>query len=65
MMELKKRASRINKNQGLVIEIFLDFVAEVKKEIYSAVQSTTYAELKDVPVIDGKNGKEICVRNTK
>lgn len=61
----KKRASRINKNQGLVIEIFLDLVAEVKKEIYSAVQSTTYTELKDIPVIDGKNGKEICVRNTK
>lgn len=61
----KRRASRINKNQGLVIEIFLDLVAEVKKEIYSAVQSTTYTELKDVPVIDGKNGKEICVRNTK
>lgn len=61
----KKRASRINRNQGLVIEIFLDLVANVKKEVYSAVQSKTYTELKNVPVIDGKNGKEICVRNTK
>ncbi|MBK0348918.1 hypothetical protein JDW15_09855 [Aerococcaceae bacterium zg-ZJ1578] len=58
----KRRATKINQNQGLVIEILLD-LARVYGKNYDAVLSITYTDLEVLPVIDGKNGKEICVRN--
>ena len=60
----KKRASHLNENQGLVIELLLDLRANVKKPfVYQAVRATTYTDVPQMPKLNGFNGKEICVKD--
>lgn len=58
----KKRASKLNQNQGLLIELLLDLAAEYNNN-YDAVRAETYTNIDFLPVIDGNNGTEICIRN--
>lgn len=58
----KNRATLLNQNQGLIIELLLDLASQHGKN-YEAVQSKTYTAIPFLPVIDGKNGEEICIRD--
>lgn len=58
----KNRATLLNQNQGLIIELLLDLASQHGKN-YEAVQSKTYTAIPSLPVIDGKNGEEICIRD--
>lgn len=60
----KKRASYLNENKGLLIELLLDLKANSKKPfVYQAVRATTYTDVPQMPKLDGFNGKEICVKD--
>lgn len=58
----KNRATLVNQNQGLVIELLLDLASQHGKD-FKAVQSKTYTDIPFLPVFDGKNGEEICTRD--
>ncbi|MBF9657305.1 hypothetical protein [Streptococcus pseudopneumoniae] len=58
----KNRATLLNQNQGLIIELLLDLASQHGKN-YEAVQSKTYTDIPFLPVINGKNGEEICIRD--
>ena len=58
----KNRATLLNQNQGLIIELLLDLASQYGKN-YEAVQSKTYTDIPFLPVINGKNGEEICIRD--
>lgn len=58
----KNRATLLNQNQGLIIELLLDLASQRGKN-YEAVQSKTYTDIPFLPVINGKNGEEICIRD--
>lgn len=58
----KKRATLVNQNQGLIIELLLDLASQHGKD-FKAVQSKTYTDISFLPVFDGKNGEEICIRD--
>ena len=58
----KNRATLVNQNQGLVIELLLDLASQYGKD-FKAVQSKTYTDVSSLPVFDGKNGEEICIRD--
>lgn len=58
----KNRATLVNQNQGLVIELLLDLASQHGKD-FKAVQSKTYTDIPFLPVFDGKNGEEICIRD--
>lgn len=58
----KNRATLVNQNQGLVIELLLDLASHHGKD-FKAVQSKTYTDIPFLPVFDGKNGEEICIRD--
>ena len=58
----KNRATLVNQNQGLVIELLLDLASQYGKD-FKAVQSKTYTDISFLPVFDGKNGEEICIRD--
>lgn len=58
----KNRATLVNQNQGLVIELLLDLASRHGKD-FKAVQSKTYTDIPFLPVFDGKNGEEICIRD--
>lgn len=58
----KNRATLVNQNQGLVIELLLDLASQYGKD-FKAVQSKTYTDISSLPVFDGKNGEEICIRD--
>lgn len=58
----KKRATLVNQNQGLIIELLLDLASQYGKD-FKAVQSKTYTDISFLPVFDGKNGEEICIRD--
>ena len=62
----KKRASRVNQNQGLIIELLLDLHAQKQpSKTYQAVQGKTFTDVsyKSMNTHDGVNGCEICVRD--
>ncbi|WP_415748860.1 hypothetical protein [Streptococcus pseudopneumoniae] len=58
----KNRATLLNQNQGLIIELLLDLASQHGKN-YEAVQSKTYTDIPFLSVINGKNGEEICIRD--
>ena len=58
----KNRATLLNQNQGLIIELLLDLASQYGKN-FEAVQSKTYTDISFLPVINGKNGEEICIRD--
>ena len=58
----KNRATLVNQNQGLVIELLLDLASQHGKD-FKAVQSKTYTDIPFLPVFDDKNGEEICIRD--
>lgn len=58
----KNRATLLNQNQGLTIELLLDLASQHGKN-YEAVQSKTYTDIPFLSVINGKNGEEICIRD--
>ena len=58
----KNRATLLNQNQGLIIELLLDLASQYGKN-FKAVQSKTYTDISFLPVINGKNGEEICIRD--
>ena len=58
----KTRATHLNQNQGLIIELLLDLASHYGRS-FKAVQSKTYSDIPYLPTIDGKNGNEICVRD--
>ena len=60
--EPKNRATLLNQNQGLIIELLLDLASQYGKN-FEAVQSKTYTDISFLPVINGKNGEEICIRD--
>ncbi|MGT2925083.1 hypothetical protein ACVR0O_07810 [Streptococcus caviae] len=61
----KNRALKQKQNFGLIIELFIQLVETYRQDTkYQAVISTTYTDLPQLPRIDGKNGKEICIRKS-
>ena len=58
----KNRATLVNQNQGLVIELLLDLASQHGKD-FKAVQSKTYTDIPFLPVNKNKNGEEICIRD--
>lgn len=58
----KKRACYLNKNQGLLIELLLD-LANSHGKTFQAVQSETFTNVEGIKCYNGKNGREICIRD--